>query len=205
MKSRRLTVFLKVPRPGWVKTRIAEALDPEAAAAIYRILIQRTLAALADLEHVEVRYAPDDAAKEVQPWLRREWTMVPQGDGDLGQRMAAAVGDARAAGVEEVVLIGSDCPALQPADFAAAYDALEHHDAVIGPATDGGYWLLGLGPRAADLPAVWFQDMPWSTDQVFSLTIDNAQAAGLSCHRLRELRDVDTLEDWREWLRHSPL
>lgn len=205
MKLPRIIVFLKLPRPGLVKTRIAAALDPEAAAAIYQVLIQRTLSALADFEQVELRYTPDEAAKAVEPWLRRGWTLAPQGDGDLGQRMAAAVRDALAAGEEKVVLVGTDCPGLQTADLNAAFEGLEKHDAVMGPAADGGYWLLGLGNRAANLPAVWFQDMPWSTEQVLARTLDNARAAGLSCLALRELRDVDTIEDWREWLRHTPL
>ncbi|MBL9138431.1 MAG: TIGR04282 family arsenosugar biosynthesis glycosyltransferase [Verrucomicrobiales bacterium] len=205
MKSPRIIVFLKIPRPGSVKTRIAATLDADAAAAIYRVLIQRTLGALAEFENVELRYAPDDAAKEIQPWLRRGWTCAPQGEGDLGQRMQRAVLDAMAADQEAVILIGTDCPAMEAEDLQAAARALENQDAVLGPATDGGYWLLGLGRRAAAAPAVWFHDIPWSTDQVQRCTLEKARAAGLTCGALRPLRDVDTVEDWREWQRTAPL
>lgn len=205
MKPPRIIAFVKIPRPGTVKTRIAAVLDADAAAAIYRVLLQRTMAVLAEFENVELRYTPDDAAKEIQPWQRRGWTAASQGEGDLGQRMERAVIDARTAGEDATILIGSDCPGLEPADLNAAVQSLETTDAVIGPATDGGYWLLGLSARAAASAEVWFRDIPWSTEHVRRCTLERARAAGFSCRELRELRDVDTLEDWREWQRTAPL
>jgi rSAM/selenodomain-associated transferase 1 len=197
---RRVIVFLKAPHPGQVKTRMAAALDPEAAAAIYRVLIQRTLAAVEAMGSVELRYAPDDARAEILPYLQPGWFATPQGEGHLGDRLARAVDDAVRAGVTRLVIVGSDCPAMEGRDIDQALVALDEVEVVIGPAHDGGYWLLGLRGKAPSL----FQDIPWSTGRVFETTLQRAEAAGLRVKVLRTLRDVDTLEDWRDWLRQAP-
>lgn len=193
----RVIVFLKAPRPGHVKTRLAAALDDDAAAAIYRVLIERTLAALKPFPGVELRHTPADAADEVRPWLRQDWHLADQGDGTLGDRLLRAAREASSAGVTRLVLVGTDCPGLTTADIDEAFDRLEDHDVVLGPALDGGYWLIAL--RQPE-PAL-FHDIPWSTPGVFHATLERARAAGLRVHVLRTLRDVDTLEDWRAWLR----
>lgn len=195
--SRRVVVFLKAPRPGEVKTRLAADLDPPAAAAIYRVLVERTLAVVAGAWQVELRYAPDDAREEIAPWLRPGWRGAAQGGGDLGVRLERAVSDAMGGGVNRVVLVGTDCPELGTADIEEAWRDLELHDVVLGPATDGGYWLIGLRRRWPEL----FRDIPWSTDRVLATTRARAAGAGLRLALLRERADVDTLEDWRRWLR----
>jgi rSAM/selenodomain-associated transferase 1 len=196
-----LIVFLKAPRPGAVKTRLADDLDGPAAEAIYRVLLERTCAAAQAASAVEVRFSPEDAATEVQPWIRPGWHAAPQGAGDLGERLVRAFDEAFARGAAMVIVIGSDCPALEPADLESARAALRDHDVVVGPAEDGGYWLIGL---RAHRPAL-FQSIPWSTNQVLDATLRHAQEGQLRVHQLRTLRDIDTLEDWRHWLRSRPL
>ena len=93
------------------------------------------------------------------------------------------------------IIIGSDCPYLETSDLHAASDTLQTHDAVMGPATDGGFWLIGL---AAPCPAI-FEGVHWSTQTVLKETLANAELMNLSFQLLRELIDVDTVEEWKKW------
>lgn len=194
--AERLIVFVKSPRPGFVKTRIAGVLGAEAAAAIYRTLVERVLANLAGLREVELRFAPDDARAEIERWLRGGWRACPQGEGDLGARLQRAFAGAFAAGARRVVVIGSDCPEVGADDIREAWQALASVDVVLGPARDGGYWLIGLAQPQPRL----FADMPWSTAEVFRQTVERARALGLRVAPLRRLADVDTAADWQRFV-----
>lgn len=195
MPCEKLLVFLKAARRGSVKTRLAAELGDDAALSAYQDLVATTLAKLSSLAAVELRFAPDEAAAEIRPWLRPGWNAAPQGGGGLGNRLARAFAEAFAAGSERVIVIGSDCPYLNAADIRAAGNALAESDVVIGPATDGGYWLLGMRTYRPEL----FSDIAWSTSQVLAQTLRHAAASRLSVTLLRELGDVDTVADWRSW------
>lgn len=191
----RLLVFLKAPRLGFVKTRIAATLGDVAALAAYREIVAAVLDPLRDLPGVELRFTPDDAPAEVRAWQRASWVLAPQGSGDLGERLARAFAEQFMSGARKVIVVGADCPAMSPTDLGAALDALDEDDLVLGPATDGGYWLIGL--RA---PRPWlFRGIAWSTPSVFAQTESKARMAGLRVARLRELSDIDTEADWRRW------
>ena len=196
MSACRLIVLVKAPRAGFVKTRLAAALGPHGALTAYRALVERVLGELSPLRDVELRFAPDDAAAEISTWLRPGWNATPQGEGDLGARMQRAFADAFASGATRVVLIGSDCPHVTTGDIAAAAAALAKHDVVLGPAEDGGYWLVALRAAAPGL----FEHMEWSTGGVLAQTLARAQSLGLRVHLLRMLPDVDTVEDWQRYL-----
>ncbi len=201
MSDQRVIVFLKAPRPGFVKTRIGAALDADAAVGIYRVLLDRTLTALHGRTDVELRFTPDGADEEIRPYLRPGWVMRGQGDGDLGERLTRATGEAFGAGARRVVVVGTDCPTLTGEDVVDAFDGLNDADVVLGPAEDGGYWLIGL---RAPAPAL-FRGILWSTEQVLALTEARAREGGWSVGVLRRMADVDTLEDWRRWQREGPL
>ena len=194
--SHRLLVFLKAPRPGTVKTRLAQTLGAAAAAAAYRQLVDIVLGQLSSLPSVELRFAPDEARAEILPWLRPGWSAVAQGRGDLGERLTRAFAEAFSTGASRVVIIGSDCPEVTSDDVQAAWTALAQHDLVLGPAEDGGYWLIGL--RASE-PRL-FAGVHWSTGTVRQETLERAQVAGLSHTLLRPLHDVDTEADWQRFL-----
>lgn len=196
MNEHRLIVFLKAPRPGGVKTRLAETLGVAQACAAYRRLVETLLRQLAVLEHVELCFAPDDAASEIEPWAQPTWQLTKQGNGDLGCRLDRAFQRAFDEGARRVVIIGSDCLDVGPSDVEAAWSALLSHDAVLGPATDGGYWLIGLRAPRPEL----FADVPWSTNNVLRETLARCRATGLKTLLLRELADVDTEADWRRFL-----
>ena len=195
----KLIIFVKAPRPGQVKTRLAEAIGPVAACEAYTQLLAKVLGQLGGLQPVDLRFTPDDGASEVAHWLRPAWNALPQGAGDLGHRLSRAFDDAFAIGCERVVAIGSDCPAVTEADIHLAWDALEGNDVVLGPACDGGYWLIGLkGPTAGV-----FENIAWSTSSVLEQTIMHLKRTGRSYHLLRELTDVDTEIEWNAFLEQS--
>jgi len=179
-----------------VKTRLAAGMGPTAALHAYEHLVETLLGGLSALEPVELRFTPDDAANEVSRWLRDGWSSHGQGTGDLGERLSCAFRDAFASGARRVVVIGSDCPDVTLADIEAAWAALATHDVALGPATDGGYWLIGL----RKLDEAIFRGIHWSTNTVLAETLANCQQRGLRVHRLRELSDVDTAEDWQRFL-----
>ena len=196
MGEDKLIVFVKAPRPGAVKTRLAKTIGAPAAGAAYRQLVETLLNQLQGLGGVEVCFSPDDAASEVQHWLDEGWRSSPQGDGDLGQRLQSAFQRAFHAGAKRVAIIGSDCPTVGIEDIRQAWSGLQTHDVVLGPATDGGYWLIGLRQRQPTL----FRAVHWSTEDVFAETIQRVQHAGLSVQLLRELADVDTDREWSAFL-----
>jgi len=191
-----LLVFLKEPRPGAVKRRLAAGLGAELAAAVYRALAEHVLRRTAprgdEYEQV-VCFAPAAAEAAIAEWLgaRGGSRRRPQAEGDLGARMAAAFAEAFAAGARRAVLIGTDLPSLDREDVTVALEGLDAHDLVLAPAADGGYGLVALAAPAPGL----FKDVPWSTPRVLEVTLQRAAALGLEVRVLRTIGDVDTTED----------
>jgi rSAM/selenodomain-associated transferase 1 len=195
-------VFVRAPVAGRVKTRLAGALGAEGALRVYRRLAEHTLREARALGgEVRVHYTPADAGPEVRAWLGDGLRYLPQSAGDLGGRMEAAFRAAFDDGADRVVIIGSDLPELSAALLRQAFDALESHPAVIGPARDGGYYLLGLRTMIDGL----FDNIPWSTDEVLARTLERLREAGIEPALLDTLTDVDEVDDlpagWAEWAR----
>jgi len=199
-----LAVFLKAPRPGAVKTRLLPALDPETAAALYRALAEQVVVATqprAGEYERRLFFAPAEARAEMEAWLPGE-TWIPQAGDDLGARMANAFDHELGLSTGRVALIGSDIPGLGRDDVLTALGSLEDHDLVLGPARDGGYYLIALRERWPSL----FESMAWGTASVFAATMERAAGLGLTVRVLPERRDIDTVEDVRaEWARLRPL
>jgi uncharacterized protein len=191
----RLIVFLKAPLPGTVKTRLAAEVGDEKACAIYCELVETLLANLAPVYDLELRISPNDG--DISQWARAGWAVRGQGTGTLTNRLILAFAEAFAQGADRVVIIGSDCPEVAVADIEAAWTALKTHDVVLGPAADGGYWLVGL---CRPLPEI-FTGIPWSSSQVLEKTMAIARQLGCKTHLLRTLNDVDTFADWQRFQR----
>ena len=196
MDSSKLIVFVKAPRSGFVKTRLAATLGAEAACAAYGRLVEILLRRISGLHRVELRFTPDDAEAEIGAWLRPGWDARPQGEGHLGARLHSAFAEAYAQGARRIVLIGSDCPEVSEADVVKAWAALARNDLILGPSADGGYWLIGLREPRPSL----FDGIAWSTESVMDDTIGRASALGLRIELLRRLADVDTEADWKAFL-----
>ena len=197
--SQRLIIFTRYPHAGSTKTRLIPALGATGAADLQRQMTEHTLAqARALRQHqgvdLEVRYTGADG-ETLARWLGSDVDYQPQGDGDLGDRMAAGFAAAFAAGYQAVVTIGIDCPDLDTPILTQAFAALSAQDLVLGPAIDGGYYLIGL--RQA-IP-VLFQNMAWGTDQVLADTLGRASQAQMSVTQLPLLHDIDRPEDLVIW------
>lgn len=189
--SRVLVAFARYPEPGRAKTRLIGPLSAEAAAEVQTRCLDVTLAcmaAVADVRRV-VAVTPDDA--DFSAWVGASMDIVPQGGGDLGDRLSRVVNREFARGCRHLVVVGSDCPMMSPQDVAEAFELLAAHDLVVGPAADGGYYLLGLSRPA---PAV-FCSIAWGTAQVADQTRQRAREAGLSLAELPVRRDLDTYDD----------
>ena len=195
---RAILLFVKYPEPGKVKTRLAATLGAVEAAGIYRRLVAAVVAGLPREDDLAVLFDPPEKRAQVADWLQsllagRRADFVAQAAGDLGERLERAFAEAFERGFAKVAVIGSDCIELTPAVFSETWQALETHDAVLGPSTDGGYYLLALRQPCAAL----FRGIAWSTDAVRAQTLAQAQAAGLAVHELAALPDIDTEADWR--------
>ena len=181
----RVALFARWPEAGKAKTRLIPAIGADAAAALHKRLTERTVATvLAAGMACEVRSTGAETAA-FRDWLGPHVTIVDQGDGDLGDRLA------RAAATLPVLLLGADIPDLAPGHLHAAVAALRDHRAVIGPAEDGGYWLLGLSA-----PAPVFDGIDWGTETVFAATVARLAPA---TPRLALLADLDRPEDLARW------
>ena len=188
----RLCIFVQAPRAGEVKTRLGRALGAEGAASAYRRLLSTVTDRLAGLRGVELRFTPDELGSELRPWSQRDWRLTAQGTGDLGERLHRCFVENFNDGAERVAIIGSDCPEVQRGDVRDAWGLLREVDVVLGPATDGGYWLIGLRSPQPEL----FRAMAWSTEAVFAETQLRCQSLGLRVALLSERSDVDTEADW---------
>ncbi len=186
-----LILFARWPEPGRTKTRLIPALGAAGAAELQRRMTLQVLrTALGGDRQVEVRFEGGDAPQMAATFGTGP-TYSPQGDGDLGARLGRAVDAAFGGGAKRVVVVGTDCPALRAAQLTQAFDALARADLVLGPATDGGYYLLGV---AAPQPAL-FDRIAWSTASVLAETLARAAAQGLWVQQLEALSDVDRPAD----------
>lgn len=192
-------VFLRAPRLGRVKTRIAATHGAEFALATYQELLRGTLHAISSLPGVDLRCTPDDAVSEIKSLAQPGWTVSPQGEGDLGERLQRAFTEGFDRGGRRIAIIGTDCPELTAGDIDAAWTALTGSEVVLGPANDGGYWLIGLRAPGGEL----FRDIEWGGSRVLSQTVQRASRLGLRVHQLRALGDIDTAEDWERYLRRG--
>ena len=183
----RIVIFAKAPVPGRVKTRLIPALGAEGAAALAAQMLERTVEeALATGLTVELCGEPDAAQWHEE---RAGLMLTAQGEGELGERLARAA--ARALARSPILLVGADCPELGRDRLGAAAKALQAHDAVIHPAQDGGYALLGL--RRFDRSV--FEGISWSTSEVVGQTRARIEALGWSLYVAATLRDVDEPDD----------
>lgn len=181
----RVALFARWPEPGKAKTRLIPALGAQAAADMHRRLTARTVATV-----LAAGFACEIRSTGAEPAAFRDWlgpgvTVIEQGEGDLGARLA------RAAATLPVLLLGADIPGLAPRHLVAAAAALARAAACIGPAVDGGYWLLGLAAPAPQL----FADIEWGTGTVFADTVARLDAPVV----LETLADLDRPEDLADW------
>lgn len=191
----KIIIFSRYPEPGKTKTRLIPALGPDGAAALYRRMAEHTVGIARDLAQardvsLEVRY--EGASEDLMnSWLGDELLYREQTGSDLGDRMWRAFQDAFDDGFSRVVIVGCDCPEMSVSILDTALDRLTNWDLVLGPANDGGYYLMGLRKPHREL----FQNVAWGTDRVLDQTVGIARYLQLSVIFVSALDDVDRPQD----------
>jgi len=196
-----VALFVRVPVPGRVKSRLASSLGIDGACELYRAMVTDILSNIKECDFPVYLFHDDTNGCE----LPKEWTeassmVIAQNGDSIGERMASAFERCFAENVDQVVLIGSDIPGLDSRTVLAASLALESHDAAVVPAVDGGYCLIAL--RRDTYQSTIFHDIPWSTDQVLRSTLEKCGERHLEVALLETLQDIDTIDDLRAYCRN---
>jgi rSAM/selenodomain-associated transferase 1 len=197
-----ILIFAKRPEAGRCKTRLAKHIGDADALLIYQALLAFTLKTVAETPYRKVLMVdPPEAVAAAEDWAPGMDLYLPQCAGDLGSRMSAAVSQAFSRGAKKALLLGCDCPQISKESVISTFAGLDRYDVILGPTVDGGYYLLGLKEDHSSL----FQDIPWSTGQVFEKTLNILKFQTLSYISLDTFSDVDTLEDFRQVRHLRPL
>ncbi|MCT7952049.1 TIGR04282 family arsenosugar biosynthesis glycosyltransferase [Ancylothrix sp. C2] len=191
----KLIIFTRYPEPGKTKTRLIPALGVEGAAKLHRHLIQHTLNQVENLiknraVEVEVKYA-GGSQELMQKLIPPPINCTPQSQGDLGEKMKNALAENFAQQKQRLLIIGTDCPGLDNHRLKQAFDRLYNYDLVLGPALDGGYYLIGMRRMIPEL----FAKIDWGTEIVMQQTLAIAQHLNLTYSLLDTLADIDRPED----------
>lgn len=194
-----LGLFAKFWLPGTVKTRLAKSIGDQRACDVYHHFLFHLLGKFHDaFETRSVVYSPPERYGDFRSAIDKAWNLIPQVEGDLGLRMLSFFQQQLGSPGKpnRIVIIGADCPQLSTADIESAFAALDDHDAVIGPSTDGGYYLLGMRNKCVNV----FEDIEWSTKEVFAKTLAALHQAGASYKTLPHMTDVDDRESLQQLL-----
>jgi hypothetical protein len=188
-----LLVFVKLPVAGQVKTRLQPELSPELAARLYRAMVDDVFAALERPGQWDLVafFSPLERERAFREWLPGSIGLVAQSGADLGERLANAFGWSHAQGHSRTIVVGTDMPTLDSDVLSDAFRALDRDDVVLGPSTDGGYYLVGLSEPRPEL----FENVDWSTSEVLEQTIARIDDTRATYHLLPERTDIDTWQD----------
>lgn len=190
MSDALLMIFIKNPKPGKAKTRLAATLGDEEALRVYLLLMEHTRNIAFPLG-TDVKVFYSDFVDEDDMWDNDRFQKGVQYQGQLGERIQAAFADGFQSGYQRICIIGSDCYALTTGILEEAFDALATNDMVIGPTFDGGYYLLGMNSLFPEA----FHNKEWSTASVFEATMADAREHGKQVAVLQKLSDIDHEED----------
>ena len=187
-------MFVRSPEKGRVKTRLTAVLDEETVLELYRRFVADLLETLSCGSFgLRICFYPAEAKSKVADWLGEEYAYMAQEGRDLGERLENAFTSAFSDGFRKVVIIGSDSPDLPGEILEEAVSSLASKDAVIGPAVDGGYYLIGF--NSGGFLREVFTGMDWGTAAVFKRTLDLLSSHGCNVHLLPRWRDIDTYQD----------
>lgn len=202
MSNSCILLFIKYPEIGKVKGRLARDLGGEVTVELYRNFVLDILSSIKETKaDLKICFYPPDLRERFVEWLGGSYHYMPQDGEDLGKRMGKSLTRVFSEGYRKAVIIGSDSPDL-PADIIdLGFTSLRSHDVVIGPSSDGGYYLIGFDKKGF-LPEV-FRGIVWSSTAVFKKTLDIIAKAGLKVFVLPEWRDVDTLDDLKDLIHRN--
>ena len=203
IQQQHLIIFTRYPKPGKTKTRLIPALGAVGAANLQRQMTEHTIFQVQALQKTtpiswEVRFTGGNL-QLMADWLGDDLLYHTQGQGDLGSRMGRSLTQSWQSGAQKVIIIGVDCPGINAEILAQAFEQLHTHDLVLGPAIDGGYYLIGL---CRPFPELFF-NIDWGTSQVLQQTMNIAENLKISVSFLPPLGDVDLPEDLEIWQQYS--
>lgn len=196
-----LIIFLKYPEAGKVKTRLAKDIGAEKAARIYSNMAKQIVDKVSNSGNYNtvIYYDPPEKKNEIAKWLEGKGFHFSQQTGDtLGRRISSAFSEVFDQGAERAVIIGTDCIDITPDIINQTLDLLNLNDLILGPADDGGYYLLGLKKY---IPGI-FEKIDWSTERVLNQTIENIKQLGLEYDLLTSLRDIDDVYDLKDQMKN---
>ncbi|MTI32124.1 TIGR04282 family arsenosugar biosynthesis glycosyltransferase [Xanthovirga aplysinae] len=194
MNKSLLIIFIKNPELGKVKTRLAKDVGDESALEVYLKLLEHTRCVTKEVPVERDLYYSSFIEKDDQ-WAKKYFTKFLQEEGTLGYKMEKAFEKGFERGYKSICIIGSDCYDLNVDILNQAFEALKSKDSVIGPAFDGGYYLLGMNKLHTSL----FRQKKWSTSSVFGDTIEDLESNNVTYTILPKLRDIDTQEDLKNY------
>ncbi len=202
-----VVLFTRYPSPGKCKTRLIPAFGKKGAANILRQLVEYSITTLNTFSslHADTTYHiyyNGASASDMEQWLGRHIFTQQQGK-NIGERMADAI-TRELQTAEKCVLIGSDCPDISPEILQEAFQALEEYDLILGPAYDGGYYLIGINNSSkATAVRKLFRDISWGSDRVLQETRQRADDLNFRVHLLQKLHDIDTPDDLKHFHHYS--
>ena len=191
MSNPLIMVFVRNPELGHVKTRLAKSIGDQAALETYKILSKHTSKIISEIDSDQL-IVYSDKIQDNDVWTATNCKKQIQTKGDLGQKMLAAFQYGFSLGYQKILIIGSDLYSLRPKHIESAFEQLENYDVVIGPALDGGYYLLGLN---FIIPKI-FKQKQWSTSSVLKETLSDLKEFNVNL--LEPLNDIDTYEDLKK-------
>jgi rSAM/selenodomain-associated transferase 1 len=201
-KDTAIIVFTRFPVEGKVKTRLAKNMGNKFAVSFFRACAEHTFRELLKVEEpgsdLFLFCSEENEIEQVMKWTGNNFKYYPQKGSDLGIKMYNAFDTVFKKGYKKVIIIGTDSPDVSMNIIQNAISVLDNCSVVIGPANDGGYYLLGFKSKLIDL----FSGIEWSTNSVFNNTIEKLNISKINYFMLDELTDIDTLEDLQYWLKH---
>jgi uncharacterized protein len=205
MLRRLLIVFAKAPVAGRVKTRLAKTLGDAESLCIYRFLAKRVWSQALEARdelgfELWLYFDPPSAVNEMSAWLSGANAYESQPEGDLGDRIIEAYRRGFAAGFSSVTILGTDAPEIRSSHFQEAFERSALNRVIVGPAMDGGFYLMTLNHHRPEL----FQNVPWSAAHTRAAIQENAKRLGIQWQLLQEERDIDEAEDWAWWKDQNP-
>lgn len=187
-----LIIFVKYPQPGFVKTRLAKDIGKDKACLLYRLFVETILKRTQDKRFSRIIfYSPANKKNEIEKWLGDDLEMYPQKGKDLGERLSQAFKFSFKKGAQRVIAMGSDSPMLDNKLILKAFNRLKQVNCVLGPALDGGYYLIGFSSFCPEI----FQGIPWGESRVLEKTKDKIKKLGLELSLLESHLDIDNLDD----------
>ncbi len=205
MSEKYLIVFLRFPESGKVKMRLAQKLGNRLATEFYKICAENIFSICDKLSYNSVKTILFSSEKKnvekILNWTKEQFQVEFQIGGSLGLRMQKAFQDVFNDNLGKAIIIGTDILDISEEIILKAFDSLDEYDIVLGPAKDGGYYLLGMNKKHNEL----FESIPWSSSETMKATINNIEKLKLKYKLLDTLGDIDTKEDLIDWLKHNEL